>query len=174
MESRFLWTYHQIWMGSWPLLFAWITGSNNLNSSSWRLEGHLDGPCTLGLCQAKVSKNWHRSRLGHAPQPKQLSYYSLAVILQWRFLSRGFLSHQETADGEYWDTVQPHTKSSDASEGFPQRDFNKFTGTDSGADECMMDWGLALQLGLQSEHVTSPIEAKALNGFDLFTTSYRN
>lgn len=40
---------------------------------------------------------------------------------------------------------------------------------DSGADRCMMDWGLAEQLGLQSEPLTIPIEAKALNGYELFT-----
>lgn len=44
---------------------------------------------------------------------------------------------------------------------------------DSGADKCMMDWGLAEQLGLHSERLTSPTEAKALNGCNIFTISHR-
>lgn len=43
---------------------------------------------------------------------------------------------------------------------------------DSGADKCMMDWGLARHLGLQSKRLTSLIAAKALNGSDLFTISH--
>lgn len=34
---------------------------------------------------------------------------------------------------------------------------------DSGADESMMDWGLAMQLKLKSKWLAQPIEAKALN-----------
>lgn len=37
----------------------------------------------------------------------------------------------------------------------------------------MMDWGLAVQLGLQTELLISPIEAKALNGHNLFTVSHQ-
>ena len=43
---------------------------------------------------------------------------------------------------------------------------------DSGADESLMDWGLAEELGLKSELLVKPINAKALNGNELFTITH--
>lgn len=38
---------------------------------------------------------------------------------------------------------------------------------DSGADESLMDWGLAEELGTKSEPLAMPIRARSLNGKDL-------
>ena len=43
---------------------------------------------------------------------------------------------------------------------------------DSGADENLMDWGLAEKLGLISELVNRTIKARSLNGKDLFTITH--
>lgn len=43
---------------------------------------------------------------------------------------------------------------------------------DSGADESLMDWGLAERLGLQTELLSKPIQAHALNGDTLFTITH--
>lgn len=42
----------------------------------------------------------------------------------------------------------------------------------SGADESLMDWRLAEELGLKTELLAKPINAKALNGTDLFTITH--
>uniref|UniRef100_A0A671VHH1 Uncharacterized protein n=2 Tax=Sparus aurata TaxID=8175 RepID=A0A671VHH1_SPAAU len=43
---------------------------------------------------------------------------------------------------------------------------------DSGADESLMDWGLARKLGLKSEPLAKPIRARSLNGKELFTITH--
>ena len=44
---------------------------------------------------------------------------------------------------------------------------------DSGADESIMDWSLALQLGLRPERLPSPISARALDGHVLGSVTSR-
>lgn len=43
---------------------------------------------------------------------------------------------------------------------------------DSGADASLLDWGLAERLGIKSELLVKPIQAKALNGAELFTITH--
>ncbi|XP_072771297.1 uncharacterized protein KIAA0040 homolog isoform X2 [Nerophis lumbriciformis] len=43
---------------------------------------------------------------------------------------------------------------------------------DSGADESLMDWSLAAELGIKSEPLARPIRAKALDGKELFVITH--
>ena len=43
---------------------------------------------------------------------------------------------------------------------------------DSGADESLMDWGLARKLGLKIELLERPVRASSLNGMDLFLITH--
>ena len=43
---------------------------------------------------------------------------------------------------------------------------------DSGADESLMDWGLARKLGLNIELLERPVRASSLNGMDLFLITH--
>lgn len=43
---------------------------------------------------------------------------------------------------------------------------------DSGADESLMDWGLARRLGIESELLSKTIRAKSLNEKELFTITH--
>ena len=43
---------------------------------------------------------------------------------------------------------------------------------DSGADESLLDWGLAKQLGLETQRLDNAIKARSLNGRELFTITH--
>ena len=45
---------------------------------------------------------------------------------------------------------------------------------DSGADESLMSWGLAKELGVNSERLAEPIRARSLNGKELFAITHIN
>ena len=43
---------------------------------------------------------------------------------------------------------------------------------DSGADESLMDWGLAKKLGLETKRLERPVKASSLNGHELFVITH--
>lgn len=52
------------------------------------------------------------------------------------------------------------------------QDFELGVLIDSGADESLIDWGLAQRLGLRVNPLSKPVKASALNGSALFTITH--